>query len=186
MFSIDTSRDFLAKLEADFADFEKQPGSGRLALNCAMTAYHMHEWAWGDWLKTDYAVWKTLGIRDRETFLAWIDKACPWFVAIQELTNGTKHFIRNQSFQALCVGAPPFMLDTPGAGFDEGYLDGPMPYVPGGKEFLIFDFGPEHAEHRWVPAATLFEVVVRFWRDFFEKYAPPLQGEASTTGVEPP
>ena len=82
MFSIDTSRDFLAKLEADFTDYAKEPGSGRLALTCAMTAYHLHEWVWGDWLKTDYAVWKTLGIRDLETFLAWIDRTCPWFQVI--------------------------------------------------------------------------------------------------------
>ena len=42
MFDIITSRDFLAKLEADFADFEKEPGSARLALNCAITGYHLH------------------------------------------------------------------------------------------------------------------------------------------------
>ena len=178
MFSIDTSRDFLAKLEADFADYEKEPGSGRLALNCAMTAYHLHEWVWGDWLKTDYAVRKALGIRDSNTFLAWIDKACPWFFAIQGLTNGAKHFIRNQPFQARRVSRPPFMLDAPGAGFDEGAWDGPMPYVVAGNEFLLFDFGPEAAEHQWMPTSMLLEVVVRFWREFFERYAPPAPPEA--------
>jgi hypothetical protein len=54
-----------------------------------------------------------------------------------------------------------------------------MPYVTGGKEFLLFDFGPEAAENRWLPAAMLLEVVVRFWREFFEKYAPPLPSETS-------
>jgi len=34
MFEINTSRDFLAKLEADFADFEKEPRPARSALNC--------------------------------------------------------------------------------------------------------------------------------------------------------
>ena len=82
MFDIITSRDFLAKLEADFADFEKEPGSARLALNCAITGYHLHEWVWGDWLKTDYAVWKALKICDFESFLAWIDTACPRFPVI--------------------------------------------------------------------------------------------------------
>jgi hypothetical protein len=79
MFTIGTSRDFLWKLEADFDDFMKEPYSTRLAVNCALTAYHLHEWVWGDWLKTDYATWKTLRIRDKESFLTWIDKACPWF-----------------------------------------------------------------------------------------------------------
>ena len=54
-----------------------------------------------------------------------------------------------------------------------------MPYVTGGNEFLLFDFGPEPTEHRWVPAAVLLESVVKFWREFFEKYAPPLHPEAS-------
>ena len=172
MFGIDTSRDLLAKLEADFADYAKEPASGRLALNCAMTAYHMHEWVWGDWLKTDNAVRKALGIRDVETFLAWIDRECPWFPVVQGLTNGAKHFIPNQPVQALRVGAPPLILDTPGCGLGEGALDGPIPYVTDGKEFLLLDFGPEAAEYRWIPAAMLLEVVVRFWREVFEKYAP--------------
>lgn len=180
MFSIDTSRDFLAKLEADFAVYANEPGSGRLALNCAMTAYHMYEWVWGDWLKTDYKTWKALDIRDDKTFLAWIDRACPWFPVVQGLTNGAKHFIRNQQFQAVRVSRPPFMWDTPGCGFGEGCWNGPMPYVTDGTEFLLFDFGPEAGEHRWMPAAMLLEAVVRFWREFFEQYAPgpPSEGPA--------
>jgi hypothetical protein len=74
MFDMTTSRDFLWKLEADFDDFMKKPHSVRLAVNCALTAYHLYEWVWGDWLKTDYATWKSLGIRDKESFLAWIDQ----------------------------------------------------------------------------------------------------------------
>ena len=77
MFDIVTCRDFLAKLNADFDDFLKQQDSARLALNCIVTAYHLHEWVWGDWLKTDHAAWKQLGIRDKETFIAWIEHECP-------------------------------------------------------------------------------------------------------------
>jgi len=47
----------------------------RHAINCMLSAYHMAEWIWGDWLQTDYATWKALGIRDRESFLAWVDKS---------------------------------------------------------------------------------------------------------------
>ena len=48
MFDIITSRDFLAKLEADFEDYERNPQSARHAVNCVITAYHIHEWVWGD------------------------------------------------------------------------------------------------------------------------------------------
>jgi hypothetical protein len=71
MFDITTSRDFYAKLVADFDDFMAEPDSGRLALNCAITAYHLYEWVWGDWLKTDYVTQKVLGVRDRDSFAAW-------------------------------------------------------------------------------------------------------------------
>jgi hypothetical protein len=53
MFDIITHRDSHAKLKADFDDFANEEDSARLALNCAITAYHLHEWVWGDWLKTD-------------------------------------------------------------------------------------------------------------------------------------
>ena len=58
MFDIVTSQEFLAKLEADCTDFKAQPDSARHALNCIITAYHLHEWVWGDWLNADYATWK--------------------------------------------------------------------------------------------------------------------------------
>src|SRR3954447_19005776 len=108
MFNITSSRDFLAKLEADFADYQGNPGSARLALNCAITAYHLHKWAWGDWLTADLATRKALGIGSKiESFLAYMDRACVWFSAVQALTNGTKHFSRKPSIKAMHVGLLP-------------------------------------------------------------------------------
>jgi len=51
MFDIKTADDFYAVLVADFDDFMDEPHSGRRALHCAITAYHLHEWVWGDWLR---------------------------------------------------------------------------------------------------------------------------------------
>jgi putative phosphoesterase len=39
----------------DYDDFVEQSGSPRHAINCMLSAYHMAEWIWGDWLQTDYA-----------------------------------------------------------------------------------------------------------------------------------
>ncbi|MBW9089833.1 hypothetical protein JNB91_18630 [Rhizobium wenxiniae] len=36
----------------------------------------------------------------------------------------------------------------------------------------MIDLGEEAGDQRWLPAAHLLEVVVRFWRDFFQKYLP--------------
>jgi hypothetical protein len=174
MFDITTSSHFLWKLEADFDDYMKEPESARLALNCAITAYHLHEWVWGDWLQTDYDTWKALKIRDLDSFRTWIDRACVWFETIRQLTVGAKHFGSAPSFKAERVGAPPFMLDERLAGLDEGSWDGPEPYDPDrhGKGYLVIDYGEGAGEHRWKTAADLLEVVVRFWREFFARYHP--------------
>jgi hypothetical protein len=95
MFDIKTVDDFYAVLVADFDDFMDEPASARRALHCVITDYHLHEWVWGDWLKRDIETRKALGIRNKESFLAWIDRACVWFASVQNLANGTKHFIRN-------------------------------------------------------------------------------------------
>jgi hypothetical protein len=180
MFDIVTSLDFLAKLEADFDDFMNEPHSARLALNCAITAYHLHEWVWADWLQTDYATWRALNIRDLNSFRSWIDRACPWFETIQQLTVGAKHFGSAQTFRTARVGAPPFMFDELGAGLDEGAWDGPLPYVAEshGKGCLLIDYGEGAAEHQWRTAAALLDVVVRFWRKFFASYYPDAEARS--------
>src|ERR1700730_10041555 len=148
MFHITTSHHFYAMLVADFDDFMVEPQSGRLALHCAITAYHLHEWVWGDWLKRDYVIQKALGVRDRASFLAWIDGACVWFSAVQGLAQGTKHFIPRQGFDTMIVGAVPFAFDQPTAGLDEGSLDSPTPFIedsdrigPHGRGYLLIDYG---------------------------------------------
>jgi hypothetical protein len=94
MFDIVTSRDFRAKLEADYVDFQKDIGSARLALNCIITAYHLHEWVWADWLKKDTTTQQTLGLKnkDKSGFADWLESQWPDFKLVKELTNGGKHF----------------------------------------------------------------------------------------------
>lgn len=176
MFGLTTSRDFLDKLEAEFSDFMSEAGSARHALNCALTAFHLHEWVWANWLKADKETQAKLQISSRDGFLGWIDLACPWFPLIQDLANGTKH-VRPTQFSARRVSALPFSFDVPGAGFDEGRWDGPMPFVIGERAFLLIDSGPQAGEHQWVPMGQLLDVVVRFRREFFTKFAPAPQNE---------
>ena len=180
MFDITTSRDFLTKLEADFDDFMREPHSARLALNCAITAYHLHEWVWGDWLKRNYDVQHALSIEGKTNkqrkaaFMSWIGKVCVWFKTIQDLANGAKHFGSSENFKSERVGAPPFMWDELEAGWEQGAWDGPIPYVAEshGPGYLLIDYGAGSGQHRWRTAAALLDVVVRFWREFFARYHP--------------
>lgn len=183
MFDIVTSRDFYAMVVEDFDAFMDEPHSVRCALHCAISAYHLREWVWRDWLDADVTVKAALGIKTEAEFNGWINRVCPWFPVVRDLTNGTKHCKRDQGFETYRVTATPFALDQLTAGLDEGAWDEPVRYVSGslpvgpyGKGYLLIDYGESAAEHRWQPAAYLLEIVVRFWRDFFRKYraAPDL------------
>ena len=156
MFDIKTSRDFYQKLLEDFADLQDDPRSARLAINCCITAYHMHEWVWGDWLKTDYATWKNFGIRDKETFLSWLDENEPWFQLMQDICNGSKHFDRKASQQTKVAG-----------GFDSGRFDETA------FDSQQLEIEAQVGEHKtWILAEIVIESVVKFWRDFFQEYSP--------------
>ncbi|MET3615726.1 hypothetical protein ABID16_004073 [Rhizobium aquaticum] len=172
IFGMTNSRDFLNKLEGDFADWKKDPGSSRLALNCVLTAYHMHDWVWSDWLKEDASLQSKLALHDKNSFQKWLFRTCVWFHWVEELANGTKHFGRPKSFEALKVSALPFAFDKADAGFDSGSWDGPMPYMTGDNAVLLIDNGESAGELRWMPLGQLLDVVVRFWNDFFLLYAP--------------
>jgi hypothetical protein len=169
MFDLATSQDFYAVLVADFDDFMAEPHSARRALHCAITAFHLHEWVWGDWLKADHVTRAALGISDKKSFLEWIDQHCVWFPGVQDLANGTKHFARNQGFETMRIG---------------GYGQGPYGVGPYGQGYLLIDYGEGAGVHRWQPAAHLLEIVVRFWRDFFRAYRPSADLPASKHHVD--
>jgi hypothetical protein len=171
MFDIVTSRDYLAKLEADFADFMKEPGSEQRAVNCAITAFHLHEWVWTDWLKADSARRQFFGAATKGDFVAAIVRACPWFLVMQEIANAAKH-TREPSFKTIRVSLLPEARNLPNAGAEDSHWDGPMPFLTGDTEVLLIDNGPESEVHRWMLMGQLLYVVLQFWRQFFESYAP--------------
>ncbi len=129
MFDLTTSTDFYAMLVEDFDDFMSEPHSARRALHCAITAYHLREWVWRDWLENDELVKNALSVSDQASFNAWVNRSCVWFLAIRDLANGAKHLKRDKGFEAMRVTAPPFAFDQPTAGFGEGAWGGPIPYA---------------------------------------------------------
>jgi hypothetical protein len=200
VFDVTTPEEFYVMLVEDFDEFMEEPHSTRRALHCAVLAYHLHEWIWGGWLKHDEELRAKFDVRDIGGFVRWIDAHCVWFQFVQEIVNGTKHFRPAKGFETARVVAVPFALDQLTAGLDQGAWDGPVRYVAGelpvgfdGKGYLVLDLGdptpadaPEDSdwfpsvenepdivpvpELRFLPAAHLLEVVVRFWRDFFRLY----------------
>jgi hypothetical protein len=151
MFGINSSIAFYCKMLEDYDDFVEQSGSPRHAINCMLSAYHMAEWIWGDWLQTDYATWAVLKIKDKESFLRWVDSAQPWFNITQAVANGSKHFA---SKLAKTKSSPTYVED--------GYVDG--------YQARLLEVEIENG--KWIEAVILVEDVVIFWTDFFERYRP--------------
>jgi hypothetical protein len=155
MFDIKNSRDFYQKLLDDFDDYMVQQDSARLAMNCAITAHHMADWVWGDFVKGDAVLKAKLGIKRKEDFMAWIDGQTVWYGLVQSLSNGSKHFIRDYA-----KGTQK--IEGCGKG---GYGQGPF-----GMSYLAIEVSPTDPKN--LPISMLLEVVIRFWNNFMVQHGP--------------
>lgn len=127
-------------------------------MNCAITAHHVHDWVWNDYLKNDEETRKRMGIeKDKNDFAKWIDNHSVWFGIVQEISNGSKHFGRRASFETRRVA---------------GYGMGGYGVGSYGRPYLVIDHGEEAGVHQFMLVPDLLEVVVRFWRDFLRNYSP--------------
>jgi hypothetical protein len=141
----------------DYDDFVVDTSSARHAINCVTSAFHLAEWIWGDWLKDDYHTWQKLKIRDRESFLAWIDGAEPWFPVIQAIANGGKHFGSRNLTK-----------------FTNSYVE--EGYVEDGYQTRLLEIEVEQGGRKvWIEAIIVVESVAMFWTDFFHQYRPQAQ-----------
>lgn len=164
MFTIRTSGDFFENLLEEFEDLQENPLSARHAINCAISAYHMHEWVWGDWLRKDDSTKISLGVTDKDSFVEWIDRHEPFFRAIAQLANGSKHFSREAIRHTTMAGTFDY------ADIDRDAFDTPRLEV--------------EVDGRWVLAKVMFNDIIFFWQDFFHSYGPYSKLPTSLTTTE--
>lgn len=81
-FNIKSSNDFLQKLVEDFEALTNNPLSSSIAINCAMTAWHLT-----DWVFKEYAAQH--GYNDLGNFRLSLD--CPSLLIMHDIANGSKH-----------------------------------------------------------------------------------------------
>ena len=152
-FGIETARGLLEKLEQDTADFHNSNNlSERHALNAVWTAYHMHEWVWGDLLKSNFPIQQALGLfksgtrPDRDDFRDYLVRTFPAFEDARDLADATKHFDRKK--------------DRSGTEFNSDF----------NSDFL----------HLWIErksgvvqrAEDFLEEHLKFWRGFLDRHWP--------------
>jgi hypothetical protein len=82
-FNITNAKEFLGKLHEEQKDFiASRCLSGRHALNAIITAYHLHEWVWGEWLQNHHDLRKAWGVNSADDFRQYLSKRpCPAFKA---------------------------------------------------------------------------------------------------------
>jgi len=81
-FEIKTSIDLFKKLQEDYEDLKNDELSSRHAINCAMTAWHLTDWTFKEYISTH-------GFNDigkyRESLI------CPSLKVMHDIANGGKH-----------------------------------------------------------------------------------------------
>lgn len=169
MFDIKTARDFHAKLVDELDAHIEDPGSTRHAINCALTAFHMLDWIWVDFLEKDKALQAKLGLpliqadlkakgekhSEIRAFRAYVDSMNPFFRTVQGIANGSKHFRSDVPVKTSVTGA----IDA--AAFQSDAFD---------VKRLLVDVGETSPDYRLVH--QFLEFACRSWTEFLETYGP--------------
>lgn len=82
-FDIRNSSDFFKKLLEDYNEFKKDDTSSRVALNCAMTGWHLIDWVYFEFMTTKYS--------SLIEFQKELKCQCPGLQILQDITHSTKH-----------------------------------------------------------------------------------------------
>ncbi|MCP1838753.1 hypothetical protein ACVIHI_008321 [Bradyrhizobium sp. USDA 4524] len=156
MFDITNCRDFYLKLVAEYEDFLKDPVSARVAINFALTAYHLSEWVWKEWLAADKALQAKLGFMPKEQLKEWVCRHNPLLADMRSIANGSKHF-KPENFGLTAVGNDYVEPDY----VESGYFEATSLLI-----ITIQATGPE-----WTDFRSVAEKVVFFWREFLISYS---------------
>lgn len=87
-FNIKTTADFFQKLREEYDEFCKDKTSARVALNCAMTAWHLTEWSYNEFNPQISSQFPTLASYQQE-----LKRQCSSLQIMHDLANGTKHYL---------------------------------------------------------------------------------------------
>ncbi|WP_213737059.1 hypothetical protein [Bradyrhizobium sp. dw_411] len=148
MFDIRNSADFYRKCLDDYSSLLFNPSYAGFAINCAMSSYHLAEWIWGDWLKTDHVLKARLKVKSCDDFKGWVEAQCPFFKTVQSIANGSKHFNRNVSGNT---------AKMEGVAEDEGFERDHLVVLTDDNTMRSIE--------------DMIQVLLTFWHDFLEEHS---------------
>jgi len=86
-YDIKTSFDFFRKLLDEREDFLKTPSSARYAINCAITAWQLHDWVYAEKNKYPFMA----QFKSKSEFRNYLYSKCD-FKTLHDLADGAKHY----------------------------------------------------------------------------------------------
>jgi hypothetical protein len=87
-YDIKNSLDFFRKLFDEREDFLKDPASARYAINCAITAWQLHDWVYQERDKYPFMS----QFKSKSDFRKYLYSKETYFRTIHDLADGSKHY----------------------------------------------------------------------------------------------
>lgn len=99
-FEIANSKEFFKKLLDEFDDFDKEHLNPRFAINAALTSWHLTDWTYQEFFKSDnrFLDSKENGknISGLVKYQEFLKELCPELECMRTISNGSKHCKINQ------------------------------------------------------------------------------------------
>lgn len=101
-FEFSNSKSLLENLLEEYSDFDKYPLKSRFAMNCAINSWHLTDWTFQEFYKSDerFQDKESIDKKGKINFISGImlyqqhiSKLCPELEYMRLITNGTKHCI---------------------------------------------------------------------------------------------
>jgi hypothetical protein len=104
-FEIENSKGFFDKLCDEYNDFDKAHLNPRFAINCAITSWHLTDWAYQEFFKKDerFKESKENGktISGLSKYQEFLKASCSELEYMRMITNGSKHCKVNQKHRTV-------------------------------------------------------------------------------------
>ena len=104
-FEIQNSKGFFKKLQDEYKDFDKEHLNARFAINCAITSWHLTDWTYQEFFKSDERFQDSRESKKTVSGLSkyqeFVKKTCPELEYMRLITNGSKHCKVNQTHRTI-------------------------------------------------------------------------------------
>ncbi len=100
-FEIENSKGFFEKLKAEYDDFDKEHLNPRFAINAAITSWHLSDWTYQEFFKTDSRFQNSMengkNISGLSKYQEFLKAQCSELEYMRTITNGSEHCKVNQT-----------------------------------------------------------------------------------------